>query len=167
VRARGTARTAPRKLVPASSERVLRVMGPADAMIRVDGVTVGKGTWHSENIEPGAHHVIVSLNAPAGCSWAQDAKDVRVAQTGTTTVQLAPRRCGTFSLDAAPSGARYVLSAAGHEIASGVVPITAPVLVPEGSYALRVFAKYCADYSGSVTISTGSTAHERVRLICQ
>jgi hypothetical protein len=60
-----------------------------------------------------------------------------------------------------------VLSAAGHEIASGVVPITAPVLVPEGSYALRVFAKYCADYSGSVTISTGSTAHERVRLICQ
>jgi hypothetical protein len=47
------------------------------------------------------------------------------------------------------------------------VPLAAPVLVPEGSYALHVSAKYCADYSGTVTISTGAAAKERVRLICQ
>jgi hypothetical protein len=111
--------------------------------------------------------VVVSLNAPAACASAQDAKDVKVATTGTTTVQFSPKRCGSFSLDAAPTGGRYVLSSGGHEVASGVVPVTSPVLVPEGTYALRVSAKYCADYSGSVTISTSTTAHERVRLICQ
>jgi serine/threonine protein kinase len=165
--ARTVARINARKPVPKPSERVLRVIGPADATINVDGSVVGHGTWHSENITSGMHHVLVSLNAPAACWSAQDTKDVRVAESGTTTVQLTPRKCGTFSLDAAPSGARYTLSSGGKEIASGAVPVSAPVLVGEGTYALHVSAKYCADYSGSVTISSGSTARERVRLICQ
>ena len=156
-----------KKPVPKPFDHVLRVIGPAEATISVDGAIVGRGTWHSESIPTGAHHVVVSLNAPAACASAQDAKDVKVASTGTTTVQFSPKRCGTFTLDAAPTGGRYVLSSGGHEVASGVVPVTSPVLVPEGTYALRVSAKYCADYSGSVTISTSSTAHERVRLICQ
>jgi hypothetical protein len=92
---------------------------------------------------------------------------VRVTESGTTTVQFSPKRCGTFVLDAAPTGGRFVLTSGGHEVASGVLPVTAPVLVPEGQYALRVSAKYCADYSGSVSISTSTTAKERVRLICQ
>jgi hypothetical protein len=165
--ARTVARTNSRKPAPKPSERVLRVIGPADAAINVDGSVVGRGTWHSENITSGVHHVIVSLNAPAACASAQEGKDVRVAESGTTTIQLTPHRCGTFSLDAAPSGARYTLSSGGHEIASGGVPLSAPLLVAEGTYALHVSAKYCADYSGSVSISSGSTSHERVRLICQ
>jgi hypothetical protein len=165
--ARSLARINARKPVPKPSERVLRVIGPADAAINVDGSVVGRGTWHSENITSGVHHVIVSLNAPAACASAQETKDVRVSESGTTTIQLKPRRCGTFSLDAAPSGAHYTLSSGGHEIASGAVPLADPVLVAEGTYALHVSAKYCADYSGSVSISSGSTARERVRLICQ
>ena len=165
--AKTAARTAVRKPPPKLAERVLRVIGPADATISVDGTVVGRGTWHSEAIAAGSHHVVVSLDAPAACTLAQDAKDVRVAETGTTTVQLAPRRCGTFELDAAPSGGRYVLTSGGHEVARGLVPVTSPVLVPEGTYSLRVSAKYCADYSGSVTIKTTATARERVRLICQ
>ncbi len=164
---RSVARTAARKAAPKASERVLRVVGPADATITVDGALVGRGTWHSESIAAGAHHVVVALNAPAACASAQDAKDVRVGETGTTTVQFAPRRCGTFSLDAAPSGSRFVISVGGHEVASGTVPLAAPVLVPEGSYALHVSSKYCADYSGTVSISSAAQAHERVRLICQ
>jgi eukaryotic-like serine/threonine-protein kinase len=156
-----------RPVVPKPSERVLRVIGPAEATINVDDSVVGRGTWHSENITSGVHHVIVSLNAPAACASAQDVRDVRVAESGTTTIQLTPRRCGTFSLDAAPSGARYALSSGGREIVSGAVPLSAPVLVAEGTYALHVTAKYCADYSGSVSISSGSMARERVRLICQ
>jgi len=164
---RSIAKINARKPAPRSLERVLRVIGPADAVINVDGSVVGRGTWHSENITAGVHHVIVSLNAPATCAAAQDAKDVRVAESGTTTVQLTPRRCGTFSLDAAPAGAHYILSAAGHEVASGNVPLSTPVLVAEGTYALHVSAKYCADYSGSVSISASIPARERVRLICQ
>ncbi|HMA01388.1 MAG: serine/threonine-protein kinase [Gemmatimonas sp.] len=164
---RNITRNSARKPPPRSLERVLRVIGPADAVINVDGSVVGRGTWHSENITAGEHHVIVSLNAPAACAAAQDAKDVRVAESGTTTVQLTPRRCGTFSLDAAPAGAHYTLSTAGHEVASGSVPISTPVLVAEGTYALHVSAKYCADYSGSVSISSSVPARERIRLICQ
>ncbi|HLB10769.1 MAG TPA: serine/threonine-protein kinase [Gemmatimonadaceae bacterium] len=164
---RSVARTATRKTSPKAAERVLRVVGPADATITVDGALVGRGTWHSESIASGAHHVVVALNAPAACASAQDAKDVRVGETGTTTVQFAPRRCGAFSLDAAPSGSRFVISVGGHEVASGTVPLSAPVLVPEGSYALHVSSKYCADYSGTVSISPSAQAHERVRLICQ
>jgi eukaryotic-like serine/threonine-protein kinase len=164
---RTVARTAARKAVPKPAERVLRVVGPAEATINVDGAIVGRGTWHSESITAGVHHVIVSLNAPTACASAQDARDVRVNESGTTTIQFAPRRCGAFTLDAAPSGGHYVLTSGGHEFASGAVPLTTPVLVPEGAYALHVSAKYCADYSGTVSISTGATAHERVRLICQ
>lgn len=164
---RTTRTAAVRKPVVKSPERVLRVAGPADATISVDGSVVGRGTWHSESITAGVHHVIVSFVAPAACASAQDARDVRVNESGTTTVQFTPKRCGTFTLDAAPTGGRYVLSSGGHEIASGAVPLAAPVLVPEGSYSLHVSAKYCADYSGTMTISTGATAHLRVRLICQ
>ena len=164
---RATRMASVRKPVVKSPERVLRVAGPADATITLDGSVVGRGTWHSESITAGVHHVIVSVAAPAACASAQDARDVRVNESGTTTVQFTPKRCGTFTLDAAPTGGRYVLSSGGHEIASGAVPLAAPVLVPEGSYSLHVSAKYCADYSGTVTISTGATAHLRVRLICQ
>ena len=113
------------------------------------------------------HHVLVSLNAPAACTAAQDARDVRVAESGTTTIQLAPRKCGTFALDAAPAGARFTLSSNGREVASGAVPLSGELLLGEGTYALHVAAKYCADYSGSVSISAGETSRERVRLICQ
>jgi hypothetical protein len=111
--------------------------------------------------------VLVSLNAPAACAAAQDARDVRVSESGTTTVQLSPRKCGTFALDAAPNGARFTLSSGGREITSGSVPLAGPLLLGEGTYALHVAAKYCADYSGSVSISPGETSRERVRLICQ
>jgi eukaryotic-like serine/threonine-protein kinase len=156
-----------RKPPPRAAERVLRVIGPADATINVDGAVVGRGTWHSENISSGVHHVLVSLNAPAACNAAQDARDVRVAESGTTTIQFNPRKCGTFALDAAPAGARFTLSSGGHEVASGFVPLSNQLLLGEGTYALHVAAKYCADYSGSVTISAGQTSRERVRLICQ
>ena len=158
---------AARKPPPRSSERVLRVIGPADATINVDGSVVGRGTWHSENITSGVHHVLVSLNAPAACTAAQDARDVRVAESGTTTVQFSPRRCGTFALDAAPAGARFTLASGGREVASGAGPLSGQLLLGEGTYALHVAAKYCADYSGSLTISAGETTRERVRLICQ
>ncbi len=92
---------------------------------------------------------------------------MRVTESGTTTVQLSPRRCGTFALDAAPAGAHYSLSIGGREIASGAVPVSTPMLLAEGSYALHVSAKYCADYSGAVQISSGNVSRERVRLICQ
>jgi hypothetical protein len=48
-----------------------------------------------------------------------------------------------------------------------VVAKVKPLVVPVGSYTLRVTAPYCAEFRGNATIATGTTRRERVRLICK
>jgi hypothetical protein len=160
---RATRRPAPLR----EAQRVLRVIGPADASISVDGTIVGRGTWHTESITPGVHHVKVSLSSAPGCAAAQERKDVQVAASGTTTATFTPRECGAVTLNVAPAGAHYSFVHGGSEIASGTAPATTPLQLPEGTYTLHVSAKYCADYSGAVSVAVGSGSTQRVRLICQ
>jgi hypothetical protein len=143
------------------------VIGPADASISVDGRVVGRGSWHTESIAAGVHHVIAAIEAAPDCPTAEERKDVRVATRGTTTARLTPRGCGTVTLDIEPAGASYSLASSGSAPDSGTAPAPAPVQLPEGTYALHVSAKYCADYSGTVTIASGNASYQRVRLICQ
>lgn len=167
--ARAAAATrAPRGPAPTrESQRVLRVIGPADASISVDGTIVGRGTWHTESITPGVHHVKVSLSSAPRCAAAQERKDVQVAASGTTTATFTPRECGAVTLDVAPAGAHFSFAHGGSEIASGTAPAASPLQLPEGTYTLHVSAKYCADYSGAVSVAAGSGSSQRVRLICQ
>jgi hypothetical protein len=160
---RATRRPAPTR----EAQRVLRVIGPADASISVDGTIVGRGTWHTESITPGVHHVKVSLSSAPGCAAAQERKDVQVAASGTTTATFTPRECGAVTLDVAPAGAHYSFVHGGSEIVSGTAPATTPLQLPEGTYTLHVSAKYCADFSGAVSVAAGSGSTQRVRLICQ
>ena len=51
-------------------------------------------------------------------------------------------------------------------MAEGDVPQTATVLVPAGTYVLRVSKSYCADYRARIAISGDVPHRERVRLIC-
>jgi eukaryotic-like serine/threonine-protein kinase len=159
--------TPPRPAAPRAAPRVLRVIGPADASISVDGRVVGRGSWHTESIAAGVHHVIAAIEAAPDCPTAEERKDVRVATRGTTTARLTPRGCGTVTLDIEPAGASYSLASSGSAPDSGTAPAPAPVQLPEGTYALHVSAKYCADYSGTVTIASGNASYQRVRLICQ
>lgn len=161
--ARAKRRTPPAR----EAQRVLRVIGPADASISVDGSVVGRGTWHTESIAPGVHHVMVSLASAPGCAAAQERKEVQVAESGTTTANFSPRECGAVTLDIAPIGAHYSFARAGTEVASGAAPATSPVQLGEGTYTLRVSAKYCADFSATVKVVSGSSSSQRVRLICQ
>jgi len=149
------------------SQRVLRVIGPADASISVDGTIVGRGTWHSDSITTGVHHVLVSVSSAPGCTAARERKDVQVAPTGTTTANFSPRDCGAVTLDVAPVGAHFSFAHGGSEVASGTVPSESPLQLPEGTYTLHVSAKYCADYSGAVSVAAGTASTQRVRLICQ
>ena len=160
---RATRRPAPTR----EAQRVLRVIGPADASISVDGTIVGRGTWHTESITPGVHHVKVSLSSAPGCAAAQERKDVQVSASGTTTATFTPRECGAVTLDVAPAGAHYSFAHGGTEIVSGTAPAASPLQLPEGTYTLHVSAKYCADYSGAVSVAAGSGSSQRVRLICQ
>jgi hypothetical protein len=111
--------------------------------------------------------VKVSLSSAPGCAAAQERKDVQVAASGTTTATFTPRECGAVTLNVAPAGAHYSFVHGGSEIASGTAPATTPLQLPEGTYTLHVSAKYCADYSGAVSVAVGSGSTQRVRLICQ
>jgi hypothetical protein len=110
---------------------------------------------------------MVSIATAPGCAAAQERKDVQVAESGTTTVNFAPRECGAVTLDIAPAGARFAFVRGGTEVTSGNAPAQSPVQLAEGTYTLRVSAKYCADFSATVKVASGGSSSQRVRLICQ
>ena len=49
---------------------------------------------------------------------------------------------------------------------SGAIPQLAPIVVPSGTYVLRVSKSYCADYRARIAVPTDGTHKERVSLIC-
>jgi hypothetical protein len=145
----------------------LRIEGPAGAELWFDGSRVGRGRWHSENVEPGEHAVAARVRSVAGCPTARQDSSVRVHGSGVTTVALAPRPCGYLAIDALPAGARWVVtSAAGEVVARGVIPQPRPAVVPIGAYTLRVSAPYCADYHADIAVKSAETHREHLRLIC-
>jgi hypothetical protein len=145
----------------------LRIVAPAAAEVHVDGRRVGRGSWRGAGLAPGEHKVSAAVNTIPGCPSAREDAAVRVATVGPTEITLAPRPCGSITLDI-QDGAQWWLTEvpAGREVASGRAPVTAPVVLPEGIYVLRVAASYCADYRGDVRITGDSSQHARVRLIC-
>ena len=147
----------------------LRVRAPAAAELSVDGVVVGKGTWTSTAISAGTHVVVASVHSIPGCTAARQEWRGDVADTGTTIATLAPRSCGYLSLDVQPSAATYMLltQPTGKVESHGGVKRRAPIVVPAGSYTIKVEAPYCAEFHGTVAISAGKTKRERVRLICR
>jgi len=153
----------------ASGGPVLKVRAPAAAEISVDGVVVGKGSWTSPAIAAGAHVVVASVHSIPGCTAARQEWHGDVRDSGATTAALTPRACGYLSLDAQPSAATYMLLAqpSGKVESHGGVRRKAPIVVPAGSYALRVEAPYCAEFRGKLGIVAGATKRERVRLICR
>jgi PEGA domain. len=60
-----------------------------------------------------------------------------------------------------------VSDSAGGEAASGTAPLTAPIVLPAGSYTLRVSASYCADYRSDIRVTEDRTRSERAHLLCE
>jgi serine/threonine-protein kinase len=147
--------------------RVLQVSAPEGAEVSIDGKVAGHGSFRSDNIATGEHTVSATIAAIEGCPTATDDVTVRVREEGRTSVTLEPRPCGYLAIDAQPDGARWVVTAQdGGEVASGTAPLSAPIVLPVGSYSLRVSASYCADYSNGVTVTAEKSRHERAHLIC-
>ena len=153
---------------PPAPPPVVQVGAPDAAEVRIDGRLVGHGSVRSDRIAPGAHEFSAVLPSIAGCPTAVDDTTIRVRETGRTTVTLNPLPCGYLAIDAQPEGARWVVTAPdGREVASGTAPLTAPVVLPVGSYSLRVSASYCADYRADISIVEGKPRRERAHLICE
>ena len=152
----------------ATAGRGLRVRAPSLADVSVDGVNVGKGAWRSDTVAAGAHLVVAVVHTVPGCAAARQEWHGKVGAKGTTTATLTPRACGYLSLDAQPGAAKYSLAQPGGATAfQGSARLTAPLVVPAGSYALHVSAPYCADFRAPITVAAGATRRERIRLICR
>jgi hypothetical protein len=146
---------------------VLRITAPNDAELRVDGKVVGHGAWSGTRFAAGEHRVVAAVHSIAGCSWATDSIVARVPDRGEVKVKLAPHPCGTVAVDAESNGARWELSSLdGSSVANGPIPQPTPVIVPSGTYLLRVSKSYCADYRARIAVPADGTHKERVRLIC-
>jgi eukaryotic-like serine/threonine-protein kinase len=78
------------------------------------------------------------------------------------------RGVGTVHLDTRPDGASYVLEALDDgRIIRGRTPLTGPITLPVGAYAITVSAHYCASYRDTVRITINHPAPPlHVRLVC-
>lgn len=153
---------------PPAPPPVLVVNAPDEAQVLVDGNPAGSGSFRRDDIRAGTHAIIATILSLDACPTATDSVTVRVREEGRTTVTLQPRPCGMLTIDAAPRGARWsVRDTTGTEVASGVAPLTAPVILPAGSYTLRVSASYCADYLADLTVIAERNHRERAHLLCE
>jgi serine/threonine-protein kinase len=145
----------------------LSVVAPASAEVRLDGRRVGRGAWRGHDLTPGEHRVSAAVRAMPGCPSAREETTVRLGESGPTEITLTPRPCGTITLDI-QDGAQWWLTAvpSGAEAASGRAPVSTPVMLPEGTYTLRVAASYCADFRADVRIVADTPQYQRVRLFC-
>lgn len=153
---------------PPAPPPVLLVNAPDGAQVLVDGKPAGRGSFRRDDVRAGSHTITATIESLDGCPTATDDVTVRVREEGRTTVTLQPRPCGLLTIDAAPRGARWsVRDDKGTEVASGTAPLTGPVVLPVGSYNLRVSASYCADYRADLTVTADRTHRERAHLLCE
>ncbi len=159
--------TASTTTAPPAPKPILQVNAPEGAEVSVDGKMAGTGSFRRDDIATGTHTVSATIASIDGCPTATDDVTVRVHAEGRTSVTLEPQPCGYLVIDAKPDDARWtVMSPGGKEVASGTARINTPIVLPVGSYSLRVSASYCADYRADLTVKADGTHHERVRLFC-
>jgi hypothetical protein len=145
----------------------LKIVAPAFAEVRLDGRLVGRGTWRGSGLTPGEHRVTASVHSVPGCPSANAESVVRLRSDRPTELALTPRPCGTVTLDI-QKGARWSFASlpGSADVAHGMAPTDSSVMLPAGTYLLRVTASYCAPYEGDVEVAADTTRHARVRLIC-
>ncbi len=146
---------------------VLHTAAPNDAQVRVDGKVVGHGDRSGTTFAAGEHRVVAVVKTIAGCVGATYGTIAQVPERGEVKVRLAPHPCGTVTVDAEPDGARWDLSTVdGTRMANGAIPQVTPIVVPSGTYVLRVSKSYCADYRARIAVPSDGTHKNRVRLSC-
>jgi hypothetical protein len=160
-RPRGSAAVGPATpVVP--GRRILSIDVPSDARLVVNDDTVATGDWETDSLPAGTYRISASVSAVPGCSSAQ-VQQTTTLDTGITRVRLTPRKCGSITIDARMNdgrqveGATYTIhSRAGDPPRKGRLPLSGPLLLPEGSYRLEVLKPQCTPYDGTFNVSSSS-----------
>ena len=141
--------------------RVLSVDVPPGAQLVVNGDTVATDDWESDSLPAGTYQIAASIRTVAGCSSAQVQQTTTLPDTGMVRVRLTPRKCGSITIDARMNdgrqveGATYTIhSSAGDPPRRGRLPLTSPLMLPEGRYRLEVLKPQCTPYDGTFNVSS-------------
>ncbi len=149
----------------------IAVSAPAEAEVYFDGEPVAHGPWRSAPIPAGRYTVRASVGGLPGCPSADTAATVEVTANAHRTVALEPIACGRLMLDfTATTAPHYTLvPLRGGPTREGILPLSQPLVLPDGTYSLTVEASACAPYTDvRVPVVAGETRREpHHTLICQ
>lgn len=152
----------------APSRGTLQVDAPANATLSLNGRTIGRGYWISDTLVAGTYTLSASVQTLPGCPTMRDTRQVRVAPGRPARLGLAPRACGYLSIAGRPPGAAYeITSHADSARTNGSLAdgLTA-VMLPVGSYRLRVTSPGCTPYEADVEIQPSTWTTQRLVLLC-
>ena len=155
--------------VPRPTTGRLAVAAPPGARVFVNRIMVSDGPWRADTLKPGVYVVSAAVPAPTGCESARAEERFRLRAGASHTVTLQPRSCGLLQITApnATAGARYTLTGEGGTRREGSLPLGAPLVLPVGTYVLRVLQAQCAPYEqGDVKIEAEVTTPLTFRLLC-
>lgn len=148
---------------------------PPTAMLAVNGIAVGTGSWHADTLRPGRYEFAASLpNASEACAsaHAQVSRELRAGRT-EQSVSLSLRPCGLLMFEAEPATAHYTVVALDGDgpRLEGVLPLPSPLLLPAGAYRLTLSDRYCSQYTNdSLAVlpdRTNRPQRSRIKLFCQ
>ncbi|MDF1504689.1 hypothetical protein, partial [Roseisolibacter sp. H3M3-2] len=142
----------------------LSVEAPPEAQVSLDGRAVSKGEWSSDSLSPGRHVIRGLLPSLEGCPTAQDVRTIQLdsGESERLSLRLAP--CGELQFDMRPAvRARYTLTATRGQVQrAGAIPLTEPLVLPQGVYRLVVQASLCQEYrDDSVRVTAAGTGPMR------
>ena len=137
----------------------LVVEAPPRVAVLIDGRPLGTGRVETDTLAPGTYRLTASVAGQTNCPTTSVSETVTIADTGLQSISLAPRRCGTIMIRMRQGPERSPISysirpvGSRREVASGTLPLRAPLLLPEGAYLLRVQGpSYCTDFNSQFTI---------------
>jgi eukaryotic-like serine/threonine-protein kinase len=165
---REPAESAPPVAVPPPPRPNVEVVAPAEAMVSVNGLDVGRGKWQSDTLKPGTYVLAASVRSYNRCGSARVVDTVYVRNTGDTSFSLTPRPCGFLAVSSTPERAEFeVLTSARASVRKGSLPLPDSLLLPAGSYRLRLRARFCSTFEDSVRIESGKTNRQQIPMICE
>ena len=148
---------------------ILTVRAPAVATVRVNGRRVGNGVWRSDTMPPADYDITATVPSVQPCPSATAIAHVTLAESDVHSVSLNPQACVPLTLDIRPreASARYVLQGPNGASWRGRTPGDTALVVPVGSYTIRIDAPYCATFSDTLkVVGTGRPHRERISLLC-
>ncbi|MEO7966170.1 MAG: serine/threonine-protein kinase [Gemmatimonadaceae bacterium] len=147
----------------------LSVAAPPSARIFLNRAPVSEGPWRTDTLKAGDYTVAASVPAPAGCETARVDERVHLRAGTPLTITLQPRSCGTLQITArnVNAVARYTIVGDGNVKREGSLPLASPLVLPVGTYTLRVLQAQCAPYEESdVKIEADAPTTKIVMLLC-